>query len=291
MSETPHDDLCRPLTVSEKQWLAQVSLICIAARLSPELSRCVREDKKVRDILSLTRSMQPFLSVCIDASALNFARSSEITLTTQVFSEEDTMDTEDALRSCIKHQLSLGLDREVGLARVHILHHSRHSYLLLIGDHLCFDGRSLMWWLSEITASLLPSTESASHLDRAMLEFSDWTTKIPSMEFAPFIPPFTSIKMSPKADIPPMEVMVTMEVDDVVVTITKTVLHALKERAAAQSTTLNAPLQIAFLAAATDTALWRNSDLVAPLNVRCVCAVDLRTALHLPGNYMNTLRP
>ena len=88
-----------------------------------------------------------------------------------------------------------------------------------------------------------------------------------------------------------MEVMVTMEVDDVVVTITKTVLHALKERAAAQSTTLNAPLQIAFLASATDTALWRNSDLVAPLNVRCVCAVDLRTALHLPGNYMNTLRP
>lgn len=44
---------------------------------------------------------------------------------------------------------------------------------------------------------------------------------------------------------------------------------------------------MAFLAAATDAAMGRNSELGAPLNVRCVCAIDLRNTLHLPANYMN----
>lgn len=141
------------------------------------------------------------------------------------------------VRACIKQQLSLGLDRQVSLARVHLLKHSKHSYLLVIGDHLCFDGRSLMWWVSE-----LASLRTEDNKDTSMLEFSDWTTKIPLLEFAPFVPPFPSIKMAPKEDLPSMESMLTMDVDDVVITVEKTIMQKLKEKAAAHGTTLNAPL-------------------------------------------------
>ena len=67
-------------------------------------------------------------------------------------------------------------------------------------------------------------------------------------------------------------------------------MAALKARAKAKGTTLNAPLMLAFLAAAAAAAVRRDPEGVpsdAPCNVRACSAVDLRQALGLARHYMN----
>lgn len=74
--ETTNDTLCRALNANEQQWLASLSLICIAAKLSTQVS-----EDQISERLAVTRSIQPFLSVSIDTTSLKFARSSHTPFT------------------------------------------------------------------------------------------------------------------------------------------------------------------------------------------------------------------
>jgi hypothetical protein len=279
------DPLCRVLTPNEQQWLPQTSLISLCARLSPELTLKMTEGT-LRTALEATKRVNPYLNVGIDAANLAFKRLlNEIPLTVETVEGEAD---EAAARLSLHRELQLGVDREVCLARVHLLRSggllSTRSFLILLGDHLCFDGKSFMLWMSELT-SLVSSTSPVSQ--GKMLEFVDWTGLIPPMEFAPFEPPFASIKMQTKDAVP--EDLAASSVDDYVVTVPTDTLVALKERTKTMGTTLNAPLMAAFFAAVADAALQqqREDGHSGPVNVRSVSAVDVRRNLDLPANYMN----
>ena len=119
-----------------------------------------------------------------------------------------------------------------------------------------------------------------------------WTSRIPDdVAFpTPFQPPFETVRLKPKDDaLPPAELALSL-VEDHVVTVSAATMAALKARAKAKGTTLNAPLMLAFLAAAAAAAVRRDPEGVpsdAPCNVRACSAVDLRQALGLARHYMN----
>lgn len=278
-----HDDpLVRELTASEKQWLPQSSLICLAARLSESLSDVLTDDILKQEV-KRTCTVNPFLQVAIDTSALCYKRNGGITITSETLEGDGV----DGIRKAAQRQLELGIDREACLARVHLVHHrpgGGSSHLLLVGDHLCFDGKSLMIWLNDI-ASARASVEAAA----TALDFVDWTERIPvNVTFpSPFESPVTSIKLPTKA--PQPEELIGSIVEDVVVNVDADVFSRLKVRSKEMGTTLNAPLMVSFFAAMADTALRQGAvGIVADtVDVRSVCAVDLRPQLGLPANYMN----
>ena len=135
------DPLCRGLTPAEQQWLGQTSLISLCAKLSPSLSLKMTA-KILRASIEATRCTNPYLNVGIDRSRLSFKRVPEIPLTIET--SEDR--TGKAARSSVQRELKVGVNRETCLARVHLLRSATESsYLIVLGDHLCFDGKSLIY--------------------------------------------------------------------------------------------------------------------------------------------------
>lgn len=271
------NSLCRDLTPGEQAWLSQSSLICIVAKLSSELSGNLT-DENVQARIMKCRSQQPFLSVAIDVEALKFKKIDSTPFTTAKAVDHD----QATITAIARKELEAGVDRATTLARVHLVRSAPDcASLILLGDHLCFDGKSLMTFLSELTAE----TEGSS--DGGMLEFVDWTSKIPPIEFSPFEPPCTSVKMPTKAITDPAS-LATSVIEDKVVNLGAEVLAQLKERTKEHDTTLNAPLQIAFLAACADAAFSQMESVPeTPISARTVAAVDLRGRLGLPASYMN----
>ena len=95
-----------------------------------------------------------------------------------------------------QRQLQLGINRAVCLARAHLLQSSSggDSYLLLIADHLCFDGRSLMAWLEGLT-----ETRGLVASER-VLPLIAWTDLVPSSAAfdSPYESPVDTIRLSPE---------------------------------------------------------------------------------------------
>lgn len=279
------DPLCRPLTAGEQQWLAQSSLICLVARLSLGLSRTFDAATLVQHVAS-TAAKNPFLCVGINGAASRFVRNSGVTVTSETLDEDSLL----AVRAATQRQLQLGIDRAVCMARVHLLQSPADgvSHLVLIADHVCIDGKSLLIWLDLL---VVPPVSDAD----PMHAFVDWTDLVPrSATFSsPFQSPVESIKLSPKVPSTDLD-LADMVVADVVATLDVDTFASLRSRTKEKGTTLNTPLMAAFLAGMADVALKQmaGDERVGPgrsraVDVRSVCAVDLRAKLGLPPTYMN----
>jgi hypothetical protein len=303
------DPLCRALTPSEQQWLPQSSLIALAGVLSAESTLDVAG---LRAAAQRVAAGQPYLQIRIDAENVCYARNDGVPVTGEILADDDADDDADdtraALRAAVARQLAVGVDRGVCLARAHLVDGvpgggggagggGKKKILILIADHLCFDGRSVMQLFESICDVVAANKAdgdgvAAAADDGTMLDFIEWTSRIPDdVHFpAPFQPPFETVRLKPKDNaLPPAELAQSL-VEDLVVRVPAATMAALKARAQAKRTTLNAPLMAAFLAAAAAAAARRDPEGVlssAPSNVRACCAVDLRQTLGLARSYMN----
>lgn len=285
-------DLSRPLTATESQWLAQHSLICLDAKLSPEAAVTATEESLAL-ALARTRTLHPYLSVSIDAERKAFRPAPATPLSLE------TLDTEGgdggflagAVRAAVQRQLTVGVDRAQTLARAHLICGSggeQHKHLLLFCDHLALDARSLTIWLGDIMAALLGG--DAGQQD-TMHEFVDWTSRIPTeLSFAPFEPRGRSVvldKIEPAPEA--LAAVPAPDVADLVACVEPAIFAALKGATKGRQTTLNAPLSAAFAAAVLDAARKEHDSVVAPAYVQGCCAVDARAHVTppLPSNYIN----
>ena len=279
------DALGRALTPGEQMWLAQSSLLCLVARLSEHMTQAFTQ-KALTERVIADATTNPFLLVGIDVATMRFKRSSGPKVTSETLAEDDL----PAVRAAAQCQLQLGIDRAVCLARVHLLRSSSggESYLLLIADHLCFDGRSLMAWLEGLTE---PAVSVASE---PVLPLIAWTDIVPaSTSFdSPYESPVDTIRLLPKTPLPDAAETANMVVEDVVVTLDAATCASLRARTKERGTTLNAPLMAAFLAGMADAALKAGevdkAGVRRAVDVRSVCAVDLRARLGIPLRYMNS---
>jgi hypothetical protein len=284
------DPLCRALTPSEQQWLPQSSLIGLAGVLSASTTVDVAS---LHVAVQRVAGTQPYLQVRIDAEKLCYARNDGVPVTGETVSggEDDARAT---LRAAMAQQLAVGIDRGVCLARAHLVDGftGGKKILILVADHLCFDGRSLMQ-LFESTCDAVAYAGSADNdHPSTMMDFIEWTSRIPDeVSFPkPYEPPFETVRLKPKDDALPPAELAQVLVEDHIVTVPAETMTALKGRAKAKGTTLNAPLMAAFLGAAAAAAARRDPEGVpssAPYNVRACCAVDMREALGLTRMYMN----
>uniref|UniRef100_A0A7S3G7W1 Condensation domain-containing protein n=1 Tax=Palpitomonas bilix TaxID=652834 RepID=A0A7S3G7W1_9EUKA len=272
------DPLCRKLTPSEQQWLPQTSLISLTCQLHPSAAEQRFSSKETLEKrVEESRQRHPFLNVKVNPEELSFERNSEI----PVSLVELEADSAEEVRKAVREELEVGsIDRKVALARVVLLRTPSASYLVLIGDHLCFDGKSFMIWLSDLVGG-------GDTSGKKMHDFVDWTSLIPDKSFSPFSPVFESVQLNalPVAD--PAELM-KAGIDDVVCTIDSETLKKLKQRTKEKGTKLNAPLMMAYFAAMADAYLDQHEGKAElPINVRSVSAADLRDQVGLPSDYMN----
>ena len=72
--DSTEDPLCRALTATEQQWLAQSSLIALAGVLSADAAVAALDVAGLRRAVAKVAATQPFLQVRIDVDALHCAR-------------------------------------------------------------------------------------------------------------------------------------------------------------------------------------------------------------------------
>lgn len=149
---TSEDPLCRPLTPSEQQWLAQSSLIALAGIISTETAAAY-DLARLRSAVQRVAETQPFLQVRIDNEKLSYSRNDGVPVTGENLGggsgggDGSGEDLRIALRAAAARQLAVGIDRGVCLARAHLVDIDGavgQKMLIVVADHLCFDGRSLM---------------------------------------------------------------------------------------------------------------------------------------------------
>jgi hypothetical protein len=177
--------------------------------------------------------------------------------------------------------------------RCHVVKGPTVTSLVLLGDHLALDAKSLVIWLQDLLSILSAAVvadekeakETAGGVEQQMLPFIDWTTRIPSLQ----LPPFQGVDSAMLTLKSPEDKSNLPDVDRVVQVIPKEVFKNIKTRTKDMNATLNAPLMTAFFAAVCDCARSQNADLKLPLSVQSVCAVDVRSKLVpvLPNDYMN----
>jgi hypothetical protein len=168
------DELCRPLNPSEKQWLAQSSLICLIAHLSSHVSNTVNKDS-LRHALSVAQKKQPFLKVCVDIEALQFKLAGPTPITFENIQSGSSSSLDD-VRDVARAQLIIGVDRSTTFGRLHVVTNvddGTVSFVCLC-DHICLDGKSLVCWIRDILSSLSDQDEKN---EIEMLPFIDWTTR------------------------------------------------------------------------------------------------------------------
>ena len=280
------DPLCRPLTLPEQAWLAQSSLISLVGQV-----HTLNKDTLISAV-STARSRNPYLNVAINTTELKYERNETIPITSETM---DTLFSQESIHTIVQHQLTIGVDRTVSLAKCHLVTYQDTQSLLVICDHLCFDGKSAMTLFQSIcneASNEAKATTNETRTQIEMLEFINWTDNIPtniSFETA-YQPPFETMRIKPKEDIASSTELATMNVSDVIVTLPADLFLALKVKTKEQNTTLNAPLMAAFLAAAGDVAVQRNATdygTQKTYQIRSVCAVDVRGKLNLSDDYMN----
>ncbi len=181
-------------------------------------------------------------------------------------------------------QLEAGINIDTTMVRVHLVTSPSHAHLLLLGDHVAFDGRSFQAWLGDTLALLggdpLPPPLPAGD------PLVDWTTRVPPLSLPPLAAPVTeALPLLASVPAPPD----APAVQDAVFTADPGVLEALRGGAKVRALTLNGPLMAAFGAAIGAVARdGAHAGGVDPRPVCGVCAVDVRGRVvpPLPADYV-----
>jgi len=164
----------------------------------------------------------------------------------------------------------------------------RVSYVLLIADHVCFDGRSFFSVLEAVMSALpkVLADPTASYVG-PKLGFGGWEDRVPDVELPSYTQPEGVVKIDPRppsaategsnetktADAPE-----TVMVEDVVADVDASVFAALKATSKAVGSKLNGPLNVAFNCAIADLAIKRGAT-ATKMPVVCACAVDVRRVI------------
>lgn len=209
-----------------------------------------------------------------------------------------------AVRGIIQRELAKGVCITKAFARLHTIfpsgttspHHTVH--LLVIGDHMAFDGRSFFAVLRSVIRALpsatpptIPETEGSdcSH------ELCDWNAAVPaSLE----LPPYDASAFDPRSAIstgcehwkPEEGTADPPAVRDVVWAMDSEIFSRLRREAKTRQVSLNGPMAVALRCAVADAAIRRGtltSDTLS-LPTLLACAVDVRGLLEppLPANYV-----
>lgn len=292
------DDLCRLLNTGEQRWLGQNALICLTVRLDAKAASAAWTPEAVAAAVAAARARQPFLQVCVDAAALRFKIAEPTRVTFEALAAAPDTDYDGAVRAVARRQLDLGVDRAQTLARLHVVTTAAATHLILIGDHLALDARSLSIFAQAVVAHvLLAPAAPVAAIDR--LPFVDWTTRIPSLSLPPFAAPDSAMLVVNA--VAPEDVAAAASVVGRVSVLSADTFAGLKAGSKARGLTLNGPLMAAFLLAVGDVSRdqKRAADVAAgaadaaaspaSVTVRTLCAVDLRGQLAPPvaADFMN----
>jgi len=285
MAPPSTEELCRALTMGEQMWLAQSSLICVIARVSPGTNL---DTGRIQAAIANLRKVQPYLNICVDPEAKRFRIAPEMPVSSEFLESDDA----EAVRNAARAQLIAGVDRNVTFARVHSTTSPNGTkHLMAFCDHLAFDAKSLVVLLTDISKSLNSTggdqMEAEVDADAEMLPFVDWTSVIPETSLAPF-EGVDSIMLKTKT-VAPEDLAACPAVQGLIFPVEPATFLALKAAAKRSECTLNGPLMTAFFAAVTECAREQLGQ-DAPQgesDIRSCCAVDLRAKLNLPSNYMN----
>ena len=323
------DDLCRPLNTGEQQWLAQSApaLICLIVHLDATATAAAAWTHEAAEAaVAAARARQPFLQVCVDADALRF----KLAPPTPVSFEALEGSGDEAVRGAARRQLDLGVDRGATFARLHVVTTGGEggaTHLVLLGDHLALDARSLAIWAQAMVQHVAPSSSAAAAATAAAaaaaggaqgsdgapdgtparLPFVDWTTRIPPVSLPPFAAPASA--MLTCSAVAPEDLAAASPVEGTVSVLGPGVFASLKQATKARGLTLNGPLMASFLLAVGDVSRDQKQAAAAAevaeageatagdgaevgtatVTVRTVCAVDLRGHLSPPleADYMN----
>lgn len=272
------DALCRGLNANEGFWLTvnkSSSPLCLMARLRSDADLT---ESMLEAALAECRMKHPYLGVCVDKTAKEL-RSAAVALPLSCQSVNSC--SSDSIRAIAREQLLAGIDISQTLVRAHLIMSSDASWLLLLGDHLAFDGKSFVAWLTDLLSGAA-GVRIASQIPHP---FTDWTARVPLVQLPPFAATAT---LSLALLAAPPDLSDAPNVEDVVVTLDEDVFIALKAETKAAGTKLNGPLMTAFGAAVIDAIRRQQPELSPPFPVRGMCAVDVRSHVFppLPPDYV-----
>ena len=296
--------LFRPFTASEGMWAAineSSSPLCLLVRVSGPLTTEI-----LRLALAHARAEHPYLRCAVhkERGGVGDSPKPEIPLTTETVATAPS--DLGALRALVRAQLLAGVAITDTFVRVHLVEHSGAedagvSHVLLIGDHMCFDGRSFFSWLASLMAALgKVADDPAAAFDGEAHEFLNWSTQVPDVTLERYVKPesvalFTSTigiagaegaddaatSDESKADGAAAAATPTStKVEDVVLNVPPEVFAKLKATSKAVGAKLNGPLAVAFNCALADLARKRGDAL--PVSTLSACAVDVRGMLTPP---------
>lgn len=227
-------EICRPLNTNEKVWLTQnnsSSPLCLVA----SFNHGVLNEASMTETLNILKLKHPYLAVCVDkATKCLKSTPSPIPLTFETVTD-DTQEFYQQIQHIVRSQLSQGV------ARCHVVHFPNyiHDYLLLLGDHMAFDGRSFVSWLYDLNKILSGGRipESEFHT------FEDWSRRVPEV----------NLKARKFAESENLELLTAPpgpenppHVEDIVIKITPEVFMRLKEESKKRGLSLNGTLMVRF---------------------------------------------
>jgi hypothetical protein len=314
--------LSRALSSTEAQWLAMGggsgSPLCLCAAVAPEWA--AQLPGALEAALVTIRARHPFLQVCLGAAAAEDGdgqpclrpSTSPIPVSSEVLPADACAAD---VHAAVQRQLAQGFVLATSFVRVHLLLAASGgvTHMLLLGDHMVVDGKSLAIWLTEVVVhcveeaargplSSAPAPVAASGEPDESSLLVDWTTRVPPLDLPPFVSTATVLLTSLPGAAEAAAVVPPPVVRDVVVTLAPNVFVALRAQTKARGATMNAPLMAAFCAAVADTATWQQdvsggsgsgSDLRATgrTSVRTLCAVDTRRFLvpPLPADFIGNI--
>lgn len=292
--------LFRPFTASEGMWAAineSSSPLCLLVRVSGPLAA-----DTLRLALAHVRAEHPYLRCAVhkERGGVGDSPLAEIPLTTETVAASPS--DAHALRALVRAQLLAGVTITDTFVRVHLVKHSGAgdegvSHLLLIGDHMCFDGRSFFSWLGSLMAALgTVASDPAATFDGEPHEFLNWSTQVPDVTLERYVKPESVALFSNTIAIAKAErsgdgddeskaaagtdAPASTKVEDVVLTVPSEVFAKLKATSKAVGAKLNGPLAVAFNCALADLARKRADEL--PVTTLSACAVDVRGMLTPP---------
>lgn len=310
--------LSRALSSSEAHWLAMGggsgSPLCLCATVAPEWA--TELPGALEAALVTIRARHPFLQVCLGTATAEDGggqpclrpSTSPIPLSSEVLPVDACAAD---VHAAVQRQLAQGFLLAASFVRVHLLLAAAGgvTHMLLLGDHMIVDGKSLAIWLAGIVVHFVEEAARgplspapapvAADGEPESSPLVDWTTRVPPLDLAPFVSTATVLLTSLPGAAEAAAVVPPPVVRDAVVTLAPEVFVALRAQAKARGATMNGPLMAAFCAAVADTATWQQdaSDSGGGLRatgrapVRTMCAVDTRRFLvpPLPADFIGNI--
>ena len=264
------------------------SPLCLVATF--EVQKQQVTDGACEYALDQTRKKHPYLGICIDKSTSSLQPSCHEHI--PVSKEEVTSDSKELMRERVRAQLVAGVCITETMVRVHIITSPSFHYVLFLGDHSAFDGRSFVFWVGDFLVALNDYSNGNPKATAEMQPFLDWSTQLPEFSFEPYAPTTSSLALTPTAGASAPAADCPF-VEDLVVSIEREVFVALKAKAKAQGSTLNGPLMAAFAVAVAEAARRQRAvgeEEEASAVIRGICAVDVRRQCipPMPADYISS---